>query len=155
MKRRSDRLAGVAFALFGLSAAAFAQPIYSWVGPHGTVHYADVPKGPHARRVSPALGTSTFSVGRRPPVKPERPAAHRPAPPPAKKVAGLTPAQAAGLCRATRARYEKLRPVRRLRLYEPNGKARYLSGQNLVTYKERAKLLMQRFCASTGKTGGG
>lgn len=154
MRRRFDARAAVAAALLLLSAPVLAQPIYSWVGPHGTVHYADVPKSPNARRVSPSLGAGTFPVGPPPAAKPRAALPKRAPLPKAKKVPGLTPAQAAALCRATRARYEKLRPVRRLRLYEPNGKARYLSGDNLVTYKERAKLLMERFCASGGGDGG-
>lgn len=149
MKRRFEWAWGAALVLVSLAAAAGAQPIYSWVGPHGTVHYADVPRVPGARRVNPALGASSFPVPRQTKAKPTPSSPPRRTPPPAKKVPGLTPAQAQALCRATRARYESLRPVRRLHLYEPNGKARYLSGQNLVLYKQRAKLLMERFCAST------
>jgi hypothetical protein len=154
VRSRSERRVLVALALLlGGSAAVAAQPIYTWVGPHGTVHYADVPKGPHARRFNPDFGASTFLVAPRArTVSPPKKAPPPPAPA-VKKVPGLTPAQAEALCRATRERYETLRPVRRLRLYAANGKARYLTGQNLVTYKERAKLLMERFCASAGGTG--
>ncbi|MHB1544640.1 MAG: DUF4124 domain-containing protein [Gammaproteobacteria bacterium] len=152
MRSRTDRpklpFLSAGLAILGLLFAGplWAQHIYRWVGPHGTVHYSDVPHGSRYQRIHVEL-PSTFSMpgsSRHPAPKPVIQAKKHVAP--AKKVPGLTPAQAQAFCRVARQRYHKLEPVRRLQLVEPNGKSKFLSGQNLQSYKDAARSRMQLFC---------
>ncbi len=143
---------GLALGLF-FAGPLRADPIYRWVGPHGTVHYSDVPHGSGYERVHVGV-PSTFSMPG---------TAHKPAPQPlaqakkplgpVHKVPGLTPAQAKAFCRVARGRYHKLEPVRRLQLVEPDGKSKFLSGQNLQSYKDAARSRMQLFCGQAGHPG--
>ncbi len=156
---RTDRH-GLALTVAGLAilGCCYAQPasaqhIYRWVGPHGTVHYSDVPHGSRYERVHVGV-PSTFSVpGSSHPHPPKSaPAAKKPATP-VKKVPGLTPQQAKAFCHVARQRYVKLEPVRRLQLVEPDGKSKFLTGQNLQSYKDAARSRMQLFCGQAKQTG--
>ncbi len=132
-----------------------AHGIYRWVGPHGTVHYSDVPPdGVHYHRVALAA-PSGFGSSSAPKTAAKVPAGKKGKPKPvARKVPGLTPAQAKVFCQVARRRYQHLESVRRLQLVQPNGKSQYLTGENLVQYKNNARARMQLFCKKASSAAG-
>jgi hypothetical protein len=137
------------------SAGLHAQGIYRWVGPHGTVHYSDVPPAGNRYHRVELAAPSGFGRSLTAKTHPPTPAGKKGKPAPkARKVPGLTPAQAQVFCRVARKRYHSLEPVRRLRLVQPNGKSQYLSGENLVQYKNNAKARMYLFCKKAGRAPG-
>lgn len=155
-ERRVLRGAVLGFALLGLLCPGplWAQRIYRWVGPHGTVHYSDVPHGSHYQRVHVGVPSTFAEPGASP--APQAPSVKPRAQPkpPAQKIPGLTPAQARTFCHVARDRYQKLQPVRRLELVQPNGKPKFLTGQNLQSYKDAARSRMQLFCGQEHPSGG-
>ena len=138
-----------------VSAGVQAHGVYRWVGPHGTVHYSDVPPvGLSYHRVELAA-PSGFGRGNTPKASVKMPVGKKGKPAPqARKVPGLTPARAQVFCQVARMRYQHLEPVRRLQLVQPNGKSQYLSGENLVQYKNNARARMQLFCKKASPASG-
>ncbi len=146
--------AGMAAALLAARGVQ-AHGIYRWVGPHGTVHYSDVPPdGVRYQRLA-LSAPSSFGGRSAPKTAVKAPSGKKGKPKPvARKVPGLTPAQAQVFCQVARRRYQHLESVRRLQLVQPNGKSQYLSGENLVQYKNNARARMQLFCKKAASAPG-
>ena len=134
---------------------AAAATIYTWVDQNGVRHYADHPGSPNARAIT-LSNTATMPApapASLPPLATSNTAA--PAPRSARKPVPLTKAQEAKLCQELQAEVAKLTPARRVQVKEKNGQTRYLSGDDLVQYKQKIQQQTQTVCAAAGSGPGG
>ena len=122
--------------------------VYTWVDAKGVRHFSDQPGSADAQAVTldapslmpaPAASASTTSAATR---KRKKGAAARP---PARAPASAT--QLSARCAQLRMQVESLEPARRAQIKQ-NGKASYLSGDDLVRFKDELRKAMQTACAA-------
>lgn len=135
--------------LLGMPLAGHAQQqqVYTWVDKNGVRHYSDHPGSPNAVLVTvdanatasapvpatlPAAATAAGSAGK---------AQKVPQPKPRE-----TPAQRAARCSKLRAQVKQLQSARRVEVTE-NGKTRYVSGEDLVKFRQQMQKRMQAACS--------
>lgn len=153
MKLRSERLAWVACIVvllgLGVSASLSAAPspkqVYTWVDKNGIRHYADHPGSPNAVLISVQMMPGATYPSSRPATT--SPAASAPVPHtvPAPAAATASAAKRAALCTTLRRQVQQLQSARRIRVTE-KGKTHYVTGDNLVKFRDQMQQRMQAAC---------
>jgi hypothetical protein len=118
--------------------------VYTWVDAHGIRHYSDHPANPRAKPLNLATpDAGTTGAASRGTVRPGHPASPQSADA-ARNTP--TPGERAGQCRKLRERVKRLRPARRVEV-KKDGKNQFLSGKDLVQFKQKQREKMHAVCA--------
>ncbi len=131
------------------SASQGKTPVYTWVDKNGVRHYADHPGNPNAVPVSlqvlPARSTLR-SKATRTGSSPHAPPGQQTVPPPVAKKESQ--ARLAAECKTLKRQVNELVSARRIRVTRA-GKVRYVSGENLVKFRQKLKRRMQQACSKS------
>ena len=135
-----------ALAVVAVPAALAAQGVYTWVDKNGVRHYSDTPHNPKATQITvnaPAPVTTPAHASAPAAATGKNPAGkvHKvPTPKPQE-----TPAEREARCSKLRQEVEQLQSARRVEVTE-NGKKRFVSGENLVKFRQRMQQRMEKAC---------
>jgi hypothetical protein len=135
-----------ALAVVAVPTALAAQGVYTWVDKNGVRHYSDTPHNPKASQITvnaPAPVTSPTQASAPAAATAKNPAGkvHKvPAP-----KAHETPAERKARCDKLRQQVEQLKSARRVEVTE-NGKKRFVSGEELVKFRQKMRQRMEAAC---------
>ena len=138
-------LVGV-LAVVAVPTALAAQGVYTWVDKNGVRHYSDTPHNSKATQITVnAPAPVTLPAQASAPVAPtgKNPAgeSHKvPTPKPHE-----TPAQRKARCGKLRQEVKQLQSARRVEVTE-NGKKHFVSGEELVKFRQRMQQRMEKAC---------
>lgn len=138
----------LALLLLGAPLAGLAQngqQVYTWVDKNGVRHYSDHPANPNAVLVTVQAPMATSAV-----VPATLPAAGS-APVPRTQAVPQpkpreTPAERAARCTKLRQEVKQLQSARRVEVTE-KGKKRFVSGEDLVKFRQQMQKRMQAACS--------
>jgi len=141
---------GMALLLLGMPLAAQAQgrqQVYTWVDKKGVRHYSDHPANPKAVlltvRASEAMSAPVPATV---PVSGAVPASARVPQTVPRSQPKETPVERAARCSKLQQEVEQLQSARRVEVTE-NGTKRFVSGEDLVTFRQKMEKRMQAACS--------
>ncbi|HET6655467.1 MAG TPA: DUF4124 domain-containing protein [Gammaproteobacteria bacterium] len=135
-----------------LAMATASAGVYRWLGTDGVIHYSDTPPPKGAKLLSiESEPTDPAAVKVRDQARQKRIETYRQQreseAAAAAKAEGEA-AQAAKRCAAAKARVQSLEGINRVRKHGADGKTTYLSGADLVKFKQQERDKVAKLCAA-------